>query len=57
MRRAMKLAPFGVLVFVVWKLVVRTLFGKLWHTYKGRPVLDIRTVNGWAIKDAYPLTT
>jgi hypothetical protein len=52
MELAMKGSPFGIPVFVVWK---RTSNPK--ERWKSRPVLDMRLLNDWVIKDCYPLTT
>jgi hypothetical protein len=46
-----KPTPFGFPVFVVWKVTVVDGVRKR----VGRPVVDIRPVNGMAVKDSYPL--
>ncbi|KAH5051069.1 hypothetical protein HBI81_244270 [Parastagonospora nodorum] len=55
MAPALKAAPFPVPVFVVYKKVENPKEGE--DQYSGRPVLDMREINNWSIKDAYPLTT
>jgi hypothetical protein len=58
MEPAIKQAPFPVPVFVVWKPIVKQHDdGTEYTDYKGRPVLDMREINNWTIKDSYPLTT
>jgi hypothetical protein len=58
MELAQKPAPFPVQTFVVYRRVVTTNpDGSEKIEFKGRPVLDMREINAWVIKDAYPLTT
>jgi hypothetical protein len=55
---ATQLASFAVPVFVVWKETIKHVPDGLDLVHwKGRPVLDLRDVNSWTIKDACPLTT
>lgn len=52
-------APFPVQVFVVWKKVQTHKSDSSTSTtiWKGRPVLDMRDINFWTVKDSYPLTS
>ncbi|CAI9633106.1 unnamed protein product [Alternaria burnsii] len=57
MERATRMGFFPVPVFVVKRKIVEEKNGIKAIKKKGRPVLDMRNINHWVIKDCYPLTT